>query len=460
MMKTFSEHAALEQAGIVYDLDAPDVETLKTIESTFFGSMSRHSHVHELSWLKIGEQYYLAKSEDVFLNINRPNVLNYSDFQAFCSSIFEVGEYFTPERIFRFPEEPETNTVSFSANNVMGKIALIRSLSDHTPISSIEDNLIRQLFILYLSKKERLVELDGKIYDNVFNHRGRDILNEVIASIFAKFLQVKIPNNFFGIKSNCYRMQSTPRGINDHQARSRYVLSKLLTKDMNCQSLDMALNDTKLHASNGSGFSLRFPSALTNANPLGIRHFSENSTPEHLARKKLIQSQFVQYSDLIYSDFFDRLLGGWQDRKLQEYLLPQGQFGPIYTVDYGEILFPELEFERDDPHYLIKREQHITSFISFLEEVAGMASGNIYKATIAQPVFLFTALPHNLFRRLISKIPAFFFQSHWDDCRYAYNPDTLVDFFEHLKQAVREWLGYSNTTDSDRLYCVVERVFS
>jgi hypothetical protein len=459
-MKTLSEHPTLQQASIVYDLDSPGVETLKTIGSTFFGNMSRHSHVHELSWLRIGEQHFLAKSEDVLLNINRPNVLDYTDFLGFCTSIFEVGEYFTPERTFRFPEEPEAKEVTFSANEVMGKIGVIRRLYDHTPLSTIEDTLIRQLFILYLSRKERLIELDGKVYDNVFNHRGRDILNEIIASILAKFLQVRIPNNFFATKSISYRTPSTPYGIDNHQGKLRFVLSELLTKDMNCQGLDVALTDARLHTRDASGFSLRFPGSLTNANPLGIRHFSDNSTSHHQARKNLILSQFTQYTDLIYSDFFDRLLGGWRDRKLQEYLLPQGKHGYIYTVDYGEILFPELEFEKDDPHYLCERERHIISFINYLDEVASLSRGDIYKTSIAQPVFLFTALPQNLFKRLISNIPAFFFQSHWDDRRYAYNPETLIDFFEYLKKAVREWLGHSDTTDSDRLYCSVERIFS
>ncbi|MCP4410666.1 MAG: hypothetical protein GY807_23585 [Gammaproteobacteria bacterium] len=459
-MKPLSEHPAIEQLKTVYNLDSPGVDIIKTIGSTFFANLSRHSHVHELLWLKINDQHFLAKSEDVYLSMSHPHVLDYTDFYSFSISLFELGDYSTPERTFRFPEEPEIKDIIFSENEVLGKIGTIRDMKDQSSISSIQDPLIRKLFVFYLSRKEKLIDINGKPHENVFNHRGRDILNEVIASSLAKFLQIKVPNNFFGIKSMSYRLPLAGENSKIVQAVSRYVLSELLSKKLDCPSLDGVLGDVERSGYMGSEFSVRSPSCLTNANPLGIRHFSRQSTPEHLKKKKLILGNLPHYPDLVYSDFFDRLLGGWKDRKLQEYLLPKGPYGPIYTVDYGEILFPELEFEKDDPHYRHQRDQHITSFLNYLDGVASLAGGNIYKALIFQPVFLFTMLPRGLFKNLVSNIPSLYFSSHWDDMRYAYNPETLIDFFEYLKNAVKGWLVDSEEADPNHLYCTAERIFS
>ncbi|MEN8130937.1 MAG: hypothetical protein ABFS45_12240 [Pseudomonadota bacterium] len=459
-MKPLSEHPAIEQVKYICNLDSPGVDIIKTIGSTFFAGLSRHSHVHELLWLKINDQHFLAKGEDVYLSISHPHVLDYTDFHSFSISLFELGDYSTPERTFRFPEEPEIKDIKFSENEVLGKIGTIRGIKDQSSISSIEDPLIRKLFVFYLSRKEKLIDINGKLHENVFNHRGRDILNEIIASSLAKFLQIKVPNNFFGIKSISYGLPLAGGASKIYQAGSRYVLSELLTKDLNCPSLDVVLGDVEQSGCVRSEFSFRSPNYLTNANPLGIRHFSRQSTPEHRKKKKLILDHLPHYPDLVYSDFFDRLLGGWKDRKLQEYLLPKGLYGPIYTVDYGEILFPELEFEKDDPHYRHQRDQHITAFLNYLDGVASLSGGNIYKTLIAQPVFLFTMLPRDLFKNLVSNIPSLYFSSHWDDTRYAYNPETLIDFFEHLKNSVKGWLGDSDEADPNHLYCTTERIFS
>ena len=459
-IKPIAKHHAIDHIKKAIDLNSPQVEIQKKNASTYFGTQSRHSHVHELLLLKIGDRRFLAKGEDVLLRTNHPNVLDYSDFYSFTLSMFELGEYTTPIRTFYFPEEPEIKDVTFSESEILTRLHSIRRIKDHTSPSSIQDTLLRRLFILYLSRKERLLEIDGQLYENVFNHHGRDILNEVIASILAKLLNIKIPNNYFGIKSTVYRHPPGKDLLGRRRGQSRYVLSELLTKELNCPSLDVTLSHLFHRRHKRSDFSYRFPNHLTNANPLGIRHFTNKCFPEHQEKKNLILSCFPHFPDLIYSDFFDKLLGGWKDRKLQEYLLPQGQSGPIYTVDYGEILFPEIEFERDDPHYLIKRNSHIESFIEYLDTVAGLPQGNLYKKLIAHPLFMFMTLPQDLFRRLIDNVPPLYFQSHWDETRYSYNPKTLIDFFERINLSVSEWLEAPEKSDSNRLYCTIERLFS
>jgi hypothetical protein len=188
------------QVETIVDLDQPGVELLKTDLSKFGVTNYPKCHVHDILILQIEGGLYYAKGEDVYLRVSSRYSLSYKNFLEFSLSLFQFDECSIPERRFCFLDEPEVAEVNFKRSMVQRQLSTIENITDDTRPSTIQDSELRELFIFYLSRKEKLVEKDGSVFDDVFNHHGRDVINEVLASVFGQLLGVPVPCNYFGFK--------------------------------------------------------------------------------------------------------------------------------------------------------------------------------------------------------------------------------------------------------------------
>lgn len=415
------------QVRTIIDLDRPGVELLKTDCSKYGVTNYPKCHVHDILILHIDGNLFYAKGEDVYLQISSRHSLNYKSFLEFSLSLFQFDECSIPERKFCFLDEPEVAEVNFERAVIQQQLPAMEKITDDTPPGSIDDPGLRALFIFYLSRKEKLVEKDGAVYDDVFNHHGRDIIHEVLASAFGQLLGVPVPLNYFGYKRLQFNLAVTDakhHGAPDHH---RYVLSRAVGDEHPTPFLVDVLNKKFSELNITWGLSLY----REESNPLNLRFYQSGNTGDSQSLGDLIIAQCSRHSDLILSDFLDRLFGGAKDRKAYDYLLPHGLQGPIFTVDFGEILFPELMFEAGDPHYLAKKGARAAALRDYFGQISELAADNLYRQTISVLLQKARTIDWRVIGRLVDAVPKSFLLDHFDSGQYCYQKATIIDFLEN-----------------------------
>lgn len=426
------EAAALRGADRVIDLDDPAVRQLGREPSALPGSVAPDQHVHELLRLRIGPNRYLAKSEDVLIPVDWRNPLDYRSFFHFAYSIFSEGEGETPLRRLEFPDDPEIASCTFHRRLILENPVALRGLADETPPGAIENAELRALFVLYTIRKKSLERIGDARYENVFNHHGRDILFENFASVLGRLLGVRTPRNLLGFRRHA--------GAGACEGPERYVLSRSIGDEP--PGLDEVLDRiVRSERPPGSEFFPDLSRAWRAANPLSLRYFEDRASPAEQALGDFVRARFARADDLIRSDVLDRLLAARGDRKIQEFLAPRGTAGPLYTVDYGEVLFPELQFAPDEAHYLRKRDAHAEDLNDFLRRLRALPPENGYRRPAEELLHRFAAVSDAFFREYFARIPALFFRYHAEQPRPSLRADTLNDFFEHTRAAVQAGLG-------------------
>ena len=414
----------VSQVETIIDLDRPGIELVKTVRSKYGVTNYPKCHVHDVFILNIDGGVFYAKGEDVYLKVSGRYSLNYNNFLEFALSIFRLDEGSVPERKFCFLDEPDIADVNFKKGLVRRHLPAIKSITDDTQPGSILDPKIRELFIFYLFKKESLVEKDGALYDDVFNRHGRDIVNEVLASVLGQLLGISVPCNYFGHKHSQFRRAFRNETHYAGPQHRRYVLSKAVHETHPSPFLVDVLNKKFSKLNIAWGLSLY----REESNPLNLQFFQnrENADPQDLGN--LIITHCTHHTDLILSDFLDRLLDGAKDRKTYDYLLPSGINGPIITVDFGEILFPELTFATGEPHYLAQKEARAAAFKDYFRQIGELAPDNLYRETITGLVLKVRKIDLQIIRRLVDAIPETFLQDHLERDRYCYQTATIIDF--------------------------------
>lgn len=424
----------LSQVKTVVDLDRPGVELLKVDRSKYGVTNYSKCHVHDVLILKIDGKLFYAKGEDVYLRVSSRYSLNYKNFLEFSLSLFQFDDCSVPERKFCFLDEPEIAEVNFERSLVQNQLSTIESIDDETLPGEIDDPKIRELFIFYLSRKERLVSIDGNVYDDVFNHHGRDVIHEVLASVLGQLLRIPVPRNLFGYKISQFKLANSDATASVNPEYHRYVLSEAIHDVHPTPFLMDVLNKLFKQRDIAWGLSLY----REEANPLNLAFFSSEMSADSNSLGALIVDQCVNYADLIRSDFLDQLLGGSKDRKPYDYLLPEGLSGPIYTVDFGEILFPELMFVCSEPHFLIQKERRAASLREYFKKIATLSPQNPYRCTIMELVARVRAIDLGFIDRLIDTIPEKFLLDHFASGRYCYQTATLADFLKQQFTIVAE----------------------
>lgn len=415
------------QIETVFDLDNPEIELLKTDVSKYGVTNYPKCHVHEILILSIDGKLFYAKGEDVYLRISSRYALNYKNFLEFALSLFQFDDCSIPERSFCFLDEPDIAAVNFKRTLVQEQISIIESITDETQPSTISNPKIRELFVFYLSRKERLVTKEGKIYDEVFSHHGRDVIHEVLASAVGQFLGIPVPCNYFGYKTSQFNLAFTKDTDYTSPNYHRYVLSSAIYDQHPCPSLVDVLNKKFRKLNIIWGLSLY----RDKSNPLNLHFFQKRNSSDSEDFGNLIIDQCANYADLIRSDFFDQVLGGARDRKAYDYLLPMGLSGPIFTVDFGEILFPELVFNPSDQHYLQQKEAQASALSDYFEKVRDLPKDNPYRRTIAELVYKMRKFDLDFIGRFIHAIPEKFLLDHFGSDGDCYITSTMIDFLEN-----------------------------
>lgn len=425
----------ISQVERVFDLDRPEIELIKTDHSKYGVSNNHKCHVHDILILKIDDELFYAKGEDVYLRVSSSYSLGYRNFLEFSLSLFQLDDSVFQKRTFSFLDEPEIAPVSFERALVRRKLALIESITDDTDPGQITDPDVREMFVFYLSRKERLVSKDGAVYDDVFTHHGRDVIHEVLASVLGQLLQIPVPRNFFGLKASRYESTFDGKERHENPGYHRYVLSRAVHDQNPCPYLMDVLNKQFRERNIIWGLSL----FREESNPLNLQFFQEDAPLDSDDLGGLIMANCAQYTDLIRSDFLDQLLGGAKDRKAFDYLLPSGLQGPIYTVDFGEILFPELMFDPGEPHYLAQKKARASNLVDYFGQVGELDEDNPYRKTIAGLTRRCREIDVGFINRLINAIPEKFFLDHSSSGQDCYQKATMVDFLEnHLRIAANQ----------------------
>ena len=422
------------QVETIIDLDQPGVELLKTDLSKFGVTNYPKCHVHDILILQIDGSLYYAKGEDVYLRVSSRYSLSYKNFLEFSLSLFQFDECSIPERRFCFLDEPEVAEVNFQRSIVQRQLSTIENITDDTRPGTIQDSELRELFVFYLSRKEKLVEKDGSVFDDVFNHHGRDVINEVLASVFGQLLGVPVPRNYFGFKRSQFNPAFTDQACYAGPDHHRYVLSKAVQDEHPTPFLVDVLNRKFKELNLTWGLSLY----REEANPLNLRFFQDRETANSQSFGDLIIAQCSNHTDLILADFLDRLFVGTKDRKPYDFLLPLGLQGPIFTVDFGEILFPELMFDPDEPHYQAQKMLQASALEDYFRQIRQLAPDNLYRNTIQGLVQKVKQMDLQMISRLVEAIPESFLLDHFQSGQYCYLKATVIDFLENQFTIVME----------------------
>lgn len=417
----------ISQVETVVDLDRPEIELVKINRSKYGVTNYAKCHVHDILILSIDGKLFYAKGEDVYLRVSSRHSLNYRNFLEFSLSIFQFDDCSLSERKFCFLDEPDIAEVSFDRMLVQEQLSAIESITDETPPGEIQDPKIRELFIFYLSRKERLVSKDGAVYDDVFNHHGRDVIHEVLASVLGQLLGIPVPRNYFGYKTSQFTQAFTDTAIVADQNHHRYVLSRAVHDIHPCPFLVDVLNKKFKESNVIWGLSLY----REESNPLNLQFFQHDTASDSRDLGALIIAECTNYADLIRSDFLDQVLGGAKDRKPYDYLLPMGLQGPIFTVDFGEILFPELMFVSNEPHYIQEKEARAVKLKEYFKSVGELAQDSPYRRTVSDLVFRVRQIDLEFFARLVKAIPEKFLLDHFESGRYCYQTATMIDFLQN-----------------------------
>ena len=424
----------VKQISTVYNLDQPEVELLKTDRSKFGVADYPKCHVHDILILTINGTLFYAKGEDVYLRINSRHSLNYENFYEFAWSLFQYDECSIPHRTFCFLDEPDIPPVDFERVFVQQHAAAIRDITDTTPPSSIQHPKLRELFYFYLSRKERLVTIEGEIYDDVYNRHGRDVIHEVLASALGQLLNIPVPRNYFAYKTSRFKLAFPKQRTDLTPDYHRYVLSQAVQLKHPCPSLVEALNKQFSDLTILRDLSLY----REQSNPLNLAFFQQRKPAQLHDLGNLIIERCLHHRDLIKSDFFDQVLGGTKDRKPFDYLSPQGLAGPIFTVDFGEILFPELVFLPDEQHYLEQKQTRAFMLQHYFDQVRSLPKDDLYRTVIKDLVRTIKNLDLRVLSQFIHAIPEQFLLDHFDPEQYCYQPATLIDFLAQQFQLIAE----------------------
>ena len=424
----------INQIETIIDLDRPGIELLKTDRSKYGVTNYPKCHIHDILILNIDGSLFYAKGEDVYLRTSSRYSLSYKNFLEFSLSLFQFDECSVPERRFNFLDEPDVAEVSFEREVIQRQLSAIECITDETQPGNIPDPKIRELFIFYLSRKERLVEKDGAVYDDVFNHHGRDVIHEVLASVIGQLLGIPVPRNYFGYKNSQFKMAYSNETHDAGPDHHRYVLSRAVQDKHPTPFLVDVLNKKFRELNITWGLSLY----REESNPLNLQFFLSRETADSQDLGNLIIDQCTHSSDLILSDFLDRLFGGWKDRKTYDYLLPLGLEGPIYTVDFGEILFPELMFDAFEPHYLAQKEARASALKGYFRQIGELTPDNLYRKTIADLVLKIRKIDLHVISRLVIAIPETFLLDHLENGQYCYQTATIIDFVENQFAIIME----------------------
>jgi len=424
----------ISQVESIFDLDRPEIELLKIDRSKYGVTNYPKCHVHDILILSIDGKLFYAKGEDVYLRVTSRYSLDYNNFLEFSLSLFQFDDCSLHERNFCFFDDPDIATVNFKRTLIQQQLSAIESITDETQPGNILDPKIRELFIFYLSRKERLVSKDGEVYDDVFNHHGRDVIHEVLASVLGQLLGIPVPCNYFGYKTSQFKSvfakEMPYSGPNHH----RYVLSRAIHSKHPCPFLVDVLNKKFRELNILWGLSLY----RDESNPLNLRFFQKRETSDSQDFGNLIIAQCTHYADLIRSDFLDQVLGGTKDRKPYDYLLPMGLRGPIFTVDFGEILFPELMFHSSEPHYVEEKQVRASDLKDYFNQIRSLPPDNLYRKTVADLVFKVKKIGLDFVGCFVDAIPEEFLLDHLEDGQYCYQTATMTDFLENQFKIIAE----------------------
>jgi hypothetical protein len=424
----------IRQVETIIDLNRPEIELLKIDRSKYGVTNYPKCHIHDILILDIDGSLFYAKGEDVYLRTSSRYSLSYNNFLDFSMSLFQFDECSVPERKFCFLDEPDVAEVNFERDIIQRHLSAIECITDETQPASIPDPKVRELFIFYLSRKEKLVEKGGAVYDDVFNHHGRDVIHEVLASVFGQLLEIPVPRNYFGYKNSPFNLainnETRNAGPDDH----RYVLSRAVQDTHPTPFLVDVLNKKFRELNITWGLSLY----REDSNPLNLRFFQDKEIADSQDFGNLIIAQCNNYADLILSDFLDRLFGGAKDRKPYDYLLPQGLQGPIFTVDFGEMLFPELMFDPFEPHYLAQKEVRASALKDYFRQIGELAPDNLYRKAISDLVLKVRKIDLHVIGRLVIAIPETFLLDHFESDQYCYQTATIIDFLENQFTIIME----------------------
>ena len=283
----------INQIETIIDLDRPGVQLLKTDRSKYGVTNYPKCHIHDILILNIDGSLFYAKGEDVYLRTSSRYSLSYKNFLEFSLSLFQFDECSVPERRFCFLDEPDVAEVSFEREVIQRQLSAIECITDETQPGNIPDPKIRELFIFYLSRKERLVEKDGAVYDDVFNHHGRDVINEVLASVIGQLLEIPVPRNYFGYKTSQFKMAFSSETHDAGPDHHRYVLSRAVQDTHPTPFLVDVLNKKFRELNITWGLSLY----REESNPLNLQFFLSRETADSQDLGNLIIDQCTHSAD-------------------------------------------------------------------------------------------------------------------------------------------------------------------
>lgn len=386
-----------------------------------YGRSRAGSHVHDISCVLSGPTHYFAKAEKACIKLPSPRTESYDSFGSFVESLFNGMEGRSPSRTFSFEDDPEISPLTLHESDFQDvDVSAIHDTMDPALISL---PAVRAAFILYLGRKESL-EGPEKTYLNVFNHHGRDIICEYLSFATGRLLGVPIPRIFPGLRKESNRevRYVLSRSLGQRPAELSGELSHLLIEK---QDPDLA---RQVRRSQG------WP------NPLGIRA-RENNWPAEIP--ELLLADFPHHTDLIRSDVLDIILSCDADRKLEEFLLPRGRSGPIYTVDYGEAFYSELQFAPDDGHLLARLAEHKSRLKHLLMSIKERPRSPVeerYAGIAHETLTAFAGIKLDFFRQILHGFPQIFFHYESSSPRLALRAETLTFVLMQLGQLCRKHL--------------------
>ncbi len=447
------EKQALKQVKKVFDLDQSDWQVVDFWQNCK-NDRQQSCFVHDIWIYRLGNSVYVAKNEEVFEELDQCASRDYQNFASFVQSLFQYEESCVPVNTFSFLDEPEQKPVTFYRSYFLGKWDIVMSIQDCTKISNVTDAKIRELFVLYCKEKESIIQYQNKQLVNIYNRHGRDVINEVLASVFGFLLNVRVPQNYFGYKKFQYTRAYSEKPSNGLE---RFVVSKALCERMPCLDLKQAMQNVldqqhkdkiieednqfsvgtqKMAKEDFVDFKNLLQLNWHNANPFQIcfKKSGMNYANTTLLRN-FIEKNFVHYKDMIQSHVLDQIFGASKDRKIEEFVLPEGNTGRIFTVDYGEILFPELSMPQDEPHYQFRKKSEWHRIKLFLQNVT--MENKIYKQAVAETILNLAFISKDFVLQFVHSIPDVFFKYYWDENRFCYFSQTLADYLLSLIAQVR-----------------------
>ena len=392
----------------------------------------RGRHVHELVRAHRGARRWLAKSADVWRPLGSTGTGDYRSFHAFAESLFEEGDGTVPIRRIRHPDEPEIPDREFRSSLVHRNMEALASISDETPPREIEDADLRALFVLYRGRKERLILAQDREHENVFTHHGRDVILEVFSSLFGRALGVAVPQNRFGLRTFEFA-QPGKQGRVRH--RMPYALSAMIAPERCLNLLGFLRDSAHADLAHAMGWELH------SANPLSLQFFlGEVSGAREEAGRFLLEG-LERAADLIRSDLLDVLLDAREDRSIEEFLLPRGGTGPVYTVDFGESLFPELALSPGEPHFLQASRAHCGRVVAHFRRAQALPEGNVYRRETGRMLARFLRLPDEFYLEFFSRIPDLLLGGEAEAGRYGLDVLSPPAHLAALRGALLKGLG-------------------